>query len=260
MLALGGLSLAMSPAAAATSDEDGDGVSTGDCAPLDPTIHPGALDRPDPAFVDSNCDGIDGDLSKAIFVGVGGDDAATGMLTDPMRHIAAAVAKAEADHKDVYVAGGTYIESVPAADGVGIFGGYTPITGARSAATTTTIQGAPAVLAAGVAGVTLQMLTLHGMPDTAGNSYGLRAVPNGTIASQVLLDHVQVETAPGTAGASGSSGDAGTGNGFSGGAGGAGGCGNGVQGQSGGLGFNSGLPGAVGLAGATSRRPHCQML
>src|SRR5262245_30422496 len=43
-------------------DKDGDGVADDkDCAPNDKTIRPGAPDRPDLAFVDSNCDGIDGD-------------------------------------------------------------------------------------------------------------------------------------------------------------------------------------------------------
>ena len=42
-------------------DADGDGtLDADDCAPKDASIHPGAADVPDTAFVDSNCDRIDG--------------------------------------------------------------------------------------------------------------------------------------------------------------------------------------------------------
>ena len=48
------------------SDRDGDGVPDAqDCGPADAAIKPGAADAPDLAFVDSNCDGIDGTETKA---------------------------------------------------------------------------------------------------------------------------------------------------------------------------------------------------
>src|SRR5262249_39127041 len=50
-------------------DRDHDGTPNDqDCAPDDPSIHPGAPDPPDLSFVDSNCDGVDGDASAAVFV------------------------------------------------------------------------------------------------------------------------------------------------------------------------------------------------
>ena len=49
-------------------DRDGDGaLDAVDCGPADPAIKPGAPDLPDLAFVDSNCDGIDGTEADAIF-------------------------------------------------------------------------------------------------------------------------------------------------------------------------------------------------
>ena len=43
--------------AQAATDWDGDGYTDSDCAPLDPFVHPGAVDKPDLSFEDTNCDG-----------------------------------------------------------------------------------------------------------------------------------------------------------------------------------------------------------
>ena len=98
----------------AAPDYDGDGFTTDDCAPLDPAVHPGVADKPDLSFEDTNCDGIDGDLGKAIFVSKLGvqDDSGTGTKDNPLYTIDAGVIKAKAANpdKDVYVAGGTYTE------------------------------------------------------------------------------------------------------------------------------------------------------
>src|SRR5204863_5247093 len=148
-----------------------------DCNNLDPAVHPGAVDKPDLNFEDTNCDGVDGDLSKAVFVALSGDDNAPGTLTNPKRTINAAITAANAANpkKDVYIAGGTYNEAVNLVSNISLYGGYEPITGKRDAAQVVTIQGAPAALAQGDTGVVLQFLTLRGTPDGSGNSYGLRA-------------------------------------------------------------------------------------
>jgi hypothetical protein len=242
--------------AQAATDWDGDGYADNDCAPLDPAVNPGATDKPDMAFEDTNCDGIDGDKAKAIFVSLGGNDAAPGTLTNPMRTITNAVIAASTAGKDVYVAGGDYVESVGLADGVGIYGGYEPITGKRAAEQVTEITGAPAALAFGDSGVVLQMLTLDGRADAAGNAYGLRAVKNGADSSSVLLDHVTSKAALASGNNSGFTGGTGlTGAGFGGGTGGNGGCGNGVLGLFGGSGggnggFGGGINGNAGTAGS----------
>src|SRR4051812_34068652 len=98
---------------AATPDFDGDGVSApADCAPLDPAVHPGAVDTPDIAFEDTNCDGVDGDLAKAVWVAPTGSDGNSGTLASPKKTISAAIVAASAAAKDVYVVGGTYQESL----------------------------------------------------------------------------------------------------------------------------------------------------
>ena len=166
MVLAAGLAGGSAPSAlAAPPDHDGDGAIAGDCRPLDPAVHPGAADTPDLVFEDTNCDGIDGDLTKAVFVWIARQRLG-------FRHqgrtrcktFAVAIDRAKDQGKDVYAMGGTYPGPVNLQSGVGIYGGYAPNTGARSTSEATVITGSPqAVLADGATGVVLQL------PDAAGD-------------------------------------------------------------------------------------------
>ncbi|HMJ10347.1 MAG TPA: hypothetical protein VK524_03020 [Polyangiaceae bacterium] len=86
-------------------------------------------DLPDPDFRDSNCDGIDGDSSHAVFVATTGADTASGELYTPVKTLARALSLARADAglavRDIYVCDGTYPESIEiGAAGVHIYGGF----------------------------------------------------------------------------------------------------------------------------------------
>ncbi len=75
--------------------------------------------------VDNNCDGIDGDIDKGIFVSKDGDDANPGTIDAPKRTIQAGIDAAfAAGKRDVYVATGVYGENVALAPGVSVYGGY----------------------------------------------------------------------------------------------------------------------------------------
>jgi hypothetical protein len=179
--------LATATPAAALPDFDGDGfLAPADCSPLDPAVAPGKADLPDLTFEDTNCDGIDGDIAKAVFVsGSTGDDAFSGTKDFPKKTINAAVTVAKAAGKDVYATAGPYNELVDAETGVGIYGGYVPVTFARTRSEATAITAAPqAVLADNDQGVVLQLLTLNGVaPLGSGQSaYGLRAINGARIA------------------------------------------------------------------------------
>src|SRR3954462_14017500 len=89
---------------AASVDYDGDGVTApADCDDFDAAVHAGAADRPDVKFEDSNCDGIDGDRNRAIFVdAIAGNDANAGDRAHPKRTLASALVAAKAVVKDVY--------------------------------------------------------------------------------------------------------------------------------------------------------------
>ena len=198
-------------------DADGDGytVADGDCDDADAAVHPGAVDEPDLGQIDSNCDGIDGTITDAIFVAPDGNDAAAGTMTAPMRTIDAAVATAASYEppREVYAAAGVYDEGsgVVLRSGVGIYGGYVPgHWNLRGTSATTVIRGAPqAALADGATGVTLQLLTLAGEQATGPGAdrsvYGLRE----TNGSQVSLQNVRITAASARAGSPGQAGTSG---------------------------------------------------
>ena len=130
------------------ADVDGDGfLPPADCAPNDVAINPAAADPPSPpAFTDSNCDGIDGNAAKAVFVSPVGDDANPGTRTQPKRTIAAGITTAAAANKQVYVTFGTFPERLDVANGVGVYGGY-GLDWSRSLANVTRFTGRPAASA-----------------------------------------------------------------------------------------------------------------
>ena len=188
------------PPPPAPGDRDGDGfVDAQDCAPNDPAINPQALDAPELAFVDSNCDGIDGNEKSAVFASPLGKDTNPGTKAAPKREIQAAVAEAADGDKDVYAAAGTY-GRVELADGVGIYGGYRADTWARGSGLVTSITGASeGVFGANAAGVALQYVTVRGTsgPQPGSSAYGIRLV-NG---SKVTLQRVVVSGGYGSTGA-----------------------------------------------------------
>jgi hypothetical protein len=84
-------------------------------------------DKPDDAFVDSNCDGIDGDKTKAIFVDAStGSDSNSGAFGSPVKTITKGIQLASASNpvKYVIVSEGNYYETFTLANGVSIYGGY----------------------------------------------------------------------------------------------------------------------------------------
>jgi hypothetical protein len=96
----------------------------------------GPTDLPDAAFVDSDCDGLDGQLGQAVFVSPSGNDGADGLVpARAKRTIGAAIAAAQSSGRYVLVGAGTYTsQTVVLADDVDVYGGYDPLTWARSSA------------------------------------------------------------------------------------------------------------------------------
>jgi hypothetical protein len=206
-------------------DHDGYSPNAGDCNDDDPTIHPGAVDFPDSAFVDANCDGLDGDTAVAVFVSpTGSDSAACGTMAAPCLTVDTGVARAAAaGRRDVYVAAGTYTGAVTLADGVGLYGQYG--TGwTRGTANTTTLVGTDSADAGGtpeamtiyaaaltkatvVAGLRLVGPTPAGpRPGGAGrNAYVVLA--RNVAAGLLTIARSTIVAANGSAGAAGAAGD-----------------------------------------------------
>jgi hypothetical protein len=109
------------------SDDTGAALDSPAAEDTKPACTPsGDVDDPDDDFKDTNCDGIDGDKTRAVFVApTGSDDMATaGTMDAPLKTIGAAIARAAASKKDVYLCNATYAEQLTIADGVRVFGGY----------------------------------------------------------------------------------------------------------------------------------------
>ncbi|MBL8863480.1 MAG: lamin tail domain-containing protein [Planctomycetes bacterium] len=240
----------------------------------------GASDLPDGLFQDSNCDGIDGTVARAVFVAVGGAANAPGTPQAPLGSVQAAIDLAAADpsRDHVYVSEGTYTGTVTLRQGVSVWGGYSAASGwTRSAAHVTTLTNA-LVQSDGVVGVRALNLSaplvlgdVRVVTGTAtGNgthNIGIRAHQ----ASSLRLERVLVLAGQGSHGAAGaagtqldwwinSGGSGGNGGNALGGGwdgqngngpGGSGGAGGGVNsnGSSGGPGW-TGLTGAAGIRGS----------
>jgi hypothetical protein len=124
------------------------------------------VDRPDDDFTDSNCDGIDGDVSAAIFVAVSGADTNPGTRTAPKRSLQAAIDTAAMNGKDVYVAAGTYSSgTVVLANGVSIYAAYAPDTWARSANNVSTHSHNGTVVSGRIVGVSGSAISTETVVD-----------------------------------------------------------------------------------------------
>ena len=209
-------------------------------------------DVPDLKFQDTNCDGIDGNAARAIFVAPTGSDSSPGTMRRPVQSVATAIAKAAQQHKDVYLQVGSYDVGSGAqlASNVSLYGGYNA-KWKRSATYRVVLHGAPqAIVGVDVQTVLVQLLTAtaSAAPSTGLSVYGVRL-----IKSSVRLDHVRVfagdglkgsdGAATGTAGSSGGPGLAPTGQ-LVGGSGGTGGYYAGGRGGSAYGGLGDGQPGA----------------
>ncbi len=202
-----------------------------------------ATDFPDEAFVDANCDGIDGEQNNSIFVSPAGNDANAGTYDSPKRSITSALAAAVGQSKrDVLVAAGTYTEQVSMAAGKGVYGAYQTGTWSRSNANVVTVTGSsPALLVSAANNVTLQLLGFIGanVGAASGTAYGAVILNSNNVA----LQSVSIRAGSGGAGNNGASGSTG-GSGSA-----------GIQGNPGcedSGGFCSGCSQPVGGAGGTS--------
>ena len=172
-------------------------------APAHAACSAGAPDKPDLSFVDSNCDGIDGDKASALFVAPGGNDNNDGSAVHPKATVAAAVTAALPAGKDVYVATGIYdgkVNFLNATGNIGVYGGYAAGTWQRSAENVTTLRAPGQVVGVAVPRIVLQLVTVQSVSGpTFLNSYGVRAVNGGTVA----LSRVTIQTAAGAKGTDG---------------------------------------------------------
>jgi hypothetical protein len=93
----------------------------------------GTVETPDAAYLDENCDGLDGDATQ-VFVAKGGTNAGTCTKAAPCLTINFAVGKTSASRNQVYVQAGSYdeiVELAATAWRVEIYGGFDTSWGRR---------------------------------------------------------------------------------------------------------------------------------
>jgi len=236
-----------------------------------------ANDVPDSAGLDTNCDGIDGDASRGIFVATTGSDTAAGTRDAPLKTISKALTLAASvsglDH--IYVATGQYAEQVTLANGVSIFGGYDATDNWKriGGAPTTIFYDGPGERIA-VRGVGITSATVLGMLEVRTAHTTVASQSNYALhcknCSALVIQNSKITAGNGGNGAAGSNGLSGAsafgsgsnggigGNGQGdganyglGGTGGASGCGRtgGTGGRGGLRGENPGLNGGTGISG-----------
>ncbi|MEQ8275037.1 MAG: choice-of-anchor D domain-containing protein [Deltaproteobacteria bacterium] len=188
------------------------------------TVVPG-VDLPDPGLVDSDCDGIDGDLSAAIFVSPLGADGNTGLFGSPVRTIARGILRAQSNgFTQVLVAGGIYPGVVNISNGISLYAGYDATNWSRDYSNATVITGGP--IGSNLFGVRAENINLStrfdGFTITLGNNNSASGSVYGVYVrnanNQLILSNLDVTSGDGGDGNDGGNGS----NGASGGNGGAG--------------------------------------
>jgi hypothetical protein len=239
-----------------------------------------SIDLPDDGFVDANCDGIDGDPTRSIFVATTGNDSGSGTIASPFRTIQRALTAAQAGTRDhVLVSAGGYAGSITLKDGVSIFGGYDATQGFRRFASASAVLDVPSgagVRLIGVQGANLTSPTIvDRLTIRTGTALTASASNYGVYCDTcpgLVLSNNDIVAGPGANGTDGQNGATGTGgtNGAPGGAGccdcgsaprlggaGGGGCRAGGRGGDGGRESGSGnaqagFPGEVSIPGGTA--------
>jgi hypothetical protein len=158
---------------------------------------------PDDAFEDSNCDGIDGDKTAAVFVSPKGTDSADGSFDAPVKTIMEGVALASKQSKAVYVCVADYAENIVVdTTAVSIFGGYDCSDWSRGNARPTVVppSGIP-LSVTHVTGVTVDRMAFTSADATTagGSSIGALVVAS----TDVKWSHIQVDAGAGAAGVPG---------------------------------------------------------
>jgi hypothetical protein len=211
------------------------------------------------------------DKDNAVFVSPAGDDGNSGTRSAPLGTVQAAIVMAAAGGQgaDVYVAAGTYNESVELASGVSVYGGFgTMWVRDLDTEVAAIVGGSTAVTGTGVTSLTLDGLSIAAGNATTpgGSSYGvyLDGSQDVTVTHSVVTAGDGMDGSAGSTGAAGATGASGTagqaGCEDSGGLCGgcsrpSGGAGGGGPGFAGGTGGRPGREDASGSAGASGEGP-----
>ena len=230
-------------------DLDGD-LSNGcdlRCTPI------AGIDSPDPGFVDSNCDGIDGDATTSIFVSPDGNDSANGLTPDTaVATIAQGIVRANSSGRaNILMVGAAYAGgTLNLPSGKSLYGGYSANFRSRSA--TRAVYSSTASVALRIQNISsaINIDSVDFSTPNQGTNGWTAALIIDNAGSHVSIARSNITAGAGGVGSNGSSGSTGArggngssvGNSKTGGAAGSGGGGRGGDGRD----EASGLSGAAG--------------
>ena len=147
-------------------------------------------DEPDEAFRDTNCDGIDGDASNAVFVSATGSDSAAGTRDAPFKTIGKGIAVASDAAKSVYVCNGEYPENLRIEKrAVRVYGGYDCDNGWKripDRASVAPSSGVPLTIFDVADPVVIERLALRA-PDAADTDRGASSIAVSTLRSKDVV-------------------------------------------------------------------------
>jgi hypothetical protein len=256
---------------------DLDGVAANGC---EYACTSSGADDPDELFADQNCDGIDGDVSRAIFVAKSGNDLNPGTRAQPKLTVQSGINAANSTRPHVYVSEGTYDEAITLRSGISVYGGYSQASNwARGGFFTVTLRNG--VVSSGriiaVSGTditvptTVGYVTIQGRDtvSTGASVYGLHCVRCTalTVRRSMIISGSAGNGATGGAGSTGGGGLIGqpgvwsdcttNGSGRAGGPGGGSACNRtgGTGGRGGSSGSNAGVTGGIGVVGTAGGAP-----
>jgi hypothetical protein len=197
---------------------DQDGIVENGCE-----CNPNAADTPDPGplFTDTNCDGVDGDADRAVFVSIaaGDDRAGTGRVDGPYRTLEQGVSVARLVGAAVYLDAGTYDldgETLVVPAGVSIHGGYRydPIANTWSRGTrdvnASVITGAAVALRYENLNAATMLDNVVVRADDAAANESSVAILAVNVGEHLVLRNVRAEAGRGGAGRDGDDGRAGS--------------------------------------------------
>ncbi len=168
-------------------------------------------DAPELGFLDTNCDGIDGNESVAIFVDtLGGASGNPGTKALPKKTISEGIAAAQAGgKKDVYVSQGIYSEMVTLVSGISLYGSYNAAAGwTRAVSNLTLILSTSSVGIRGAnlaAPTTVQLFSVNALAAT-GNGLSSVGVFITDSNGGVTLTGLTISNGNGSAGLDGADG------------------------------------------------------
>jgi len=181
----------------------------------------GLPETPDGSYLDENCDGLDGDEARAVFVALGAQSSGSCTKAAPCGSVTYAITQTSDTRPHVYVQAGTYTEvvDIPAGKVVEIYGGFNT-SWVRKARTETghkvTLRGMKHVgdgeyMAVRVRSATVKLadLVIQGVSpaiDERKNGQGLSSYAVHAVSSQVSLERVEVIQGNGASGADGANG------------------------------------------------------